>query len=133
MKIAGFLHFFPGSWTDRAWECRRLPAVAQFLEDQAPGIRNPRKGEAAVEICLEILESIPYFQGEILGRLPKGAAASHYRTHAGAEVDLVIEQADGRTLAIEIKRTLSPKVTPGLGASMETLHAREHSGTVYSK
>jgi predicted AAA+ superfamily ATPase len=58
---------------------------------------------------------------QILNRLPTGATASHYRTHAGAEVDLVIEHADGRTLAVEIKRTLSPKVTPGLVESMETL------------
>jgi predicted AAA+ superfamily ATPase len=60
---------------------------------------------------------------QILNRLPKGTSASHYRTHAGAEVDLVIEQADGKITAIEIKRTLSPKVTPGLIESMETLRA----------
>jgi len=60
---------------------------------------------------------------QILNRLPKGTSASHYRTHAGAEVDLVIEQADGKIAAIEIKRTLSPKVTPGLIESMETLRA----------
>lgn len=60
---------------------------------------------------------------QILVRLAKGANASHYRTHAGAEVDLVIEQADGQILAVEIKRTLSPKLTPGLVESMETLQA----------
>jgi hypothetical protein len=63
---------------------------------------------------------------QILARLPKGATASHYRTHAGAEVDLVIEQADGQIHAIEIKRTLSPKLTPGLDESMQTLEA--HGG-----
>ena len=46
---------------------------------------------------------------QILGLLPKGAVASHYRTQAGAEVDLVIERADGEVLAVEIKRTLPPK------------------------
>lgn len=60
---------------------------------------------------------------QILGQLPKGATASHYRTHAGAEVDLVIEQTNGEILAVEIKRTLSPKLTPGLVESMETLKA----------
>lgn len=60
---------------------------------------------------------------QILTRLPKGANASHYRTHAGAEVDLVIEQANGQILAVEIKRTLSPKLTPGLVESMDTLNA----------
>lgn len=38
--------------------------------------------------------------------------ASFYRTAAGAEIDLVLER--GRdTIAIEIKRTLSPKLSPG--------------------
>jgi predicted AAA+ superfamily ATPase len=65
---------------------------------------------------------------QILGRLPKGANASHYRTHAGAEVDLVIAQTNGQILAVEIKRTLSPKLTPGLVESMETLQA--HRGVI---
>lgn len=64
-----------------------------------------------------------YCVEQILNRLPKGATASHYRTQAGAEVDLVIELADGQIHAVEIKRTLSPKVTPGLVESMETLGA----------
>lgn len=64
-----------------------------------------------------------YCVEQILGRLAKGATCSHYRTHAGAEVDLVIEQADGEVIAVEIKRTLSPKLTPGLIESMETLRA----------
>jgi predicted AAA+ superfamily ATPase len=62
---------------------------------------------------------------QILNLLPKGSTASHYRTHAGAEVDLVLEQPDGRILAVEIKRTLSPKVTPGLIESMETLGSKK--------
>jgi hypothetical protein len=48
---------------------------------------------------------------------------SHYRTHAGAEVDLVLSLPDGRTHAVEIKRTLSPKVTPSLIESMNTINA----------
>lgn len=60
---------------------------------------------------------------QILGRLPTGATPSHYRTHAGAEVDLVIEKPGGEIIAVEIKRTLSPKLTPGLVESMETLKA----------
>ena len=60
---------------------------------------------------------------QILNRLPKGSTASHYRTHAGAEVDLVIEHPDGKISIVEIKRTLSPKMTPGLVESMATLRA----------
>ena len=60
---------------------------------------------------------------QILGNLPKGTTASHYRTHAGAEVDLVLEKAGGEILAVEIKRTLSPKLTRALVESMRTLKA----------
>jgi predicted AAA+ superfamily ATPase len=37
---------------------------------------------------------------------------SFYRTVVGAEIDLVIERGQD-IIAIEIKRTLSPKLTPG--------------------
>jgi predicted AAA+ superfamily ATPase len=56
-------------------------------------------------------------------RHPKGTTFSHYRTHAGAEVDLVLENPSGETVALEIKRTLSPKLTPGFLESMKTLEA----------
>jgi predicted AAA+ superfamily ATPase len=65
-----------------------------------------------------------YCMEQILNILPKGARASHYRTHAGAEVDLVIELADGEVVVVEIKRTLSPKLTPGLIESMATLGSK---------
>lgn len=42
-----------------------------------------------------------YCVEQIPGRLPKGCIASHYRTHAGAEVDFVIERPDGSILATE--------------------------------
>lgn len=62
---------------------------------------------------------------QILNQAPKGFMVSHYRTHAGAEIDLVLEQPDGKNLAVEIKRTLSPKLTPGLVESMETIGANQ--------
>lgn len=60
---------------------------------------------------------------QIVTRLPKGNTASHYRTHAGTEVDLVLENPSGETVGLEIKRTLSPKLTPGFLESMKTLQA----------
>ncbi|MCC5847880.1 MAG: ATP-binding protein [Verrucomicrobia bacterium] len=54
---------------------------------------------------------------------PRKTIFSHYRTHAGAEVDLVMEYPNGDVVAVEIKRTLSPKLTPGLIESMTTLGA----------
>lgn len=60
---------------------------------------------------------------QILSLLPSGTAYSHYRTQAGAEVDLVLESPAGEIHAIEIKRTLSPKLTPAFLESMKTLGA----------
>jgi len=94
-RDSGILHALAG-----------LPTLEQVLG-------HPLCGASWEGYCIE----------QILNRLPKGASASHYRTHAGAEVDLVIEEPDGKISAVEIKRTLSPKVTPGLIESMETLRA----------
>ncbi|MEX2382245.1 MAG: ATP-binding protein [Opitutales bacterium] len=94
-RDSGILHSLAG-----------LPTLEQVLG-------HPLCGASWEGYCIE----------QILNRLPKGATASHYRTHAGAEVDLVIEQPNGKISALEIKRTLSPKVTPGLIESMETLRA----------
>lgn len=42
-------------------------------------------------------------------------------THAGAVVDLVMENPSGETVALEIKRILSPKPTPGFVESLKIL------------
>jgi uncharacterized protein len=60
---------------------------------------------------------------QIITKLPRACHFSHYRTHAGAEVDLVIETPAGQILAIEIKRTLSPKLNPAFLESIKTLGA----------
>ncbi|MDX2080591.1 MAG: ATP-binding protein [Terrimicrobiaceae bacterium] len=115
---------------------RRLPAWSRnagkrlvkspkiFWRD--PGLLHSLIGLGNVEqllghpVCGHSWEG--YCISQILARLPHGVQASHYRTHAGAEVDLVLEDADG-VHAIEIKRTLSPKRTPGFRESLETLEA----------
>lgn len=61
---------------------------------------------------------------QILALLGPDVTASHYRTHAGAEVDLVLELPGGEVVAIEVKRSLSPKITPGLTESMRTVGAQ---------
>jgi uncharacterized protein len=43
-----------------------------------------------------------------LAESPSPARAYHFRTHAGDEVDLVLEDARGRLVGIEIKATQSP-------------------------
>jgi predicted AAA+ superfamily ATPase len=47
----------------------------------------------------------------ILSVAPRRVTPWFYRTHAGAEMDLVLEVTPQRRIAIEIKRTLTPKVT----------------------
>ena len=54
-----------------------------------------------------------YVVETLLGLLPPLARPHFYRTSAGAEIDLVIDYADGERWAIEIKRSLSAKVRRG--------------------
>ncbi|MBK5219959.1 MAG: ATP-binding protein [Thermoleophilia bacterium] len=58
------------------------------------------------------------------------AEASFYRTSGGAEVDLVLTWPDGREWAIEVKRSLAPKVTRGMRSSLEDIEP-ERSFVVY--
>jgi hypothetical protein len=48
-----------------------------------------------------------------------------YRTHQGAECDLLLVKNGMVKAAIEIKNTLSPKLTKGLQISMEDTRAEE--------
>ncbi len=50
------------------------------------------------------------------------AEASYYRTSAGAEIDLVLERA-GRRVALEIKRSTSPKLGKGFRLGCEDVAA----------
>lgn len=87
------------------------------LRDLEQVLGHPVCGHSWEGYCIE----------QILGLLPAGTHASHYRTHAGAEVDLVLELPNGEIHAIEIKRTLSPKLTPAFRESMATLGATKGS------
>jgi len=58
------------------------------------------------------------------------AEASFYRTSGGAEVDLVLSWADGREWAIEIKRSLAPKLERGFHSALADLEP-ERSFVVY--
>lgn len=50
------------------------------------------------------------------------AQASFYRTSGGAEVDLVLDWPDGSAWAIEIKRSVAPRVERGLRSALEDLN-----------
>lgn len=57
----------------------------------------------------------------IMAALPWRSIPFFYRTSAGAEIDLVIEHADGTWWAIEIKRGLSAKAEKGFHIACEDL------------
>jgi uncharacterized protein len=59
----------------------------------------------------------------ILSCLPIGATPWFYRTSAGAEIDLVIEQSPSKRWAIEIKRSLSPTLSKGFHFGCEDIQA----------
>ena len=60
----------------------------------------------------------------LLSVLPQDATPYYYRTSAGAEIDLVIDFGD-RLLAIEIKKSLSPKISKGFYFATEDIGADE--------
>lgn len=62
---------------------------------------------------------------QILSILPPGIEPYFYRTSAGAEVDLVLVPRDGLPLPVEIKHSLSPKVSKGFRSVMEDLHCEQ--------
>jgi predicted AAA+ superfamily ATPase len=59
----------------------------------------------------------------LLSCLPIGATPWFYRTSAGAEIDLVIEQSPGKRWAIEIKRSLAPTLSKGFHFGCEDIQA----------
>lgn len=62
----------------------------------------------------------------ILSILPPRAHASFYRTAAGAEIDLVIDLGHKRGVwAIEIKRSISPKIEKGLRHGIADINPRK--------
>ncbi len=58
------------------------------------------------------------------------AEPAFYRTSGGAEIDLVLSWRDGREWAIEVKRTLSPKLEPGMRSALADIEP-ERAFVVY--
>lgn len=58
------------------------------------------------------------------------ASAHFYRTSAGAEIDLLLRWPDGQSWAIEVKRSLSPKMERGFYVACEDLQP-SHQYVVY--
>ncbi len=60
---------------------------------------------------------------QILAFMPDTWSASYYRTSAQAEIDLVLEGPGTQVIALEIKRTLSPKISRGFRHGCEDVAA----------
>jgi predicted AAA+ superfamily ATPase len=61
----------------------------------------------------------------LLSCLPIGITPWFYRTSAGAEIDLVLEQSPKKRYAIEIKRSLAPSVSKGFHLGCEDIQATQ--------
>ncbi|MEK1886396.1 MAG: ATP-binding protein [Phyllobacterium sp.] len=57
----------------------------------------------------------------LIAAAPDGMQANFYRTAAGAEIDLLLTRPGGRPWAIEVKRSLTPKVEKGFYLACEDL------------
>ena len=58
----------------------------------------------------------------LVAAAPAGTGANFYRTSAGAEIDLLLTLPGRRPWAIEIKRSLAPKVERGFHHACEDLN-----------
>ncbi len=66
----------------------------------------------------------------LLATAPSTAAASFYRTSAGAEIDLVLDFGPKRLWAIEVKRALAPRASKGFHLACDDIKAT-HRFVVY--
>ncbi len=67
-----------------------------------------------------------YVIEQICQLLPDGFEPFFYRTHQGAECDLVITKSGIPHISIEIKYTSSPKITKGLKQSLEDVGTKKN-------
>jgi predicted AAA+ superfamily ATPase len=95
------------------------------------------------QVTLEDMESHPKlgasWEGFVIGQVTRQLEAApeecfFWRTHAGAELDLLVVR--GRTrIGFEIKRTVSPKITPSMRhalsdlklSRLDVIHAGDHT------
>ncbi len=81
------------------------------LQDQEAVLSHPVAGGSWEGFVME----------NLVNRAPDLATAYFYRTAAGAEIDLLLAMPGGKLWAIEIKRSLSPKIDKGFHQACEDL------------
>ena len=72
---------------------------------------------------------------QILNQIPRGWDAFFYRTQAGAEVDLILQQHPGQSpVFVEFKHSQTPKLTTGFWSVQKDLQPKgcyvEYPGTI---
>ena len=95
------------------WRDSGLLHTLVGLSDRESVLGHPLCGGSWEGFCLE----------QIIAALPKNTHYSHYRTRSGAEIDLVLKAPTGEVTAIEVKRTLSPRISRGYTESFRALKA----------
>jgi predicted AAA+ superfamily ATPase len=81
------------------------------IETKEAVLSHPVVGASWESMCIE----------NLLACAPANAQAYFYRTSGGAEIDLLLHWPDNDLWAIEIKRSLTPKVERGFHAACEDL------------
>ncbi len=98
------------------------------------GLVHALLGLASKEAVLGHPVAGPSWEGMAIENVATVAAGraepSFYRTSGGAEIDLVLSWADGREWAIEVKRSLAPKLGRGFHSALADLEP-ERSFVVY--
>jgi uncharacterized protein len=97
------------------WRDTGLLHALTGLHDLEQVLGHPICGHSWEGYCIE----------QILTKLPETTYVSHYRTRSGSELDLVLEDRSGALTAIEIKRTVSPKISRGFTEAMQNLNASQ--------
>lgn len=63
--------------------------------------------------------------GQIIAQKPKGLSPYFYRTAAGAEIDLILKAENSSPIAVEIKYSLSPKLSKGFQQGYQDLGCKK--------
>ena len=82
------------------------------LGDMEALLGHPVAGASWESFVIENLMNIAALAGQQI-------EASYYRSSAGAEIDLLLTWPDGRCCAIEVKRSLTPKLEKGFYSACE--------------
>lgn len=94
-----------------------------FVRDS--GIVHALLGLASVDDVLGHPVAGASYEGFVLETLIRGASSTHrahfYRTHDGAEIDLLLERGGRPEIAVEVKRSTAPSPDRGFGQACDDL------------